>query len=208
MILTSVGKLAGKNPNSISCRLDSKTSVAFAAMPVRGRSTFGKIFRGFAVGLAWFAGAALSVGVVCAQPDSGRFIDNKNATITDTKTGLMWQKQDSYHERKKGLNWYEAVEYVERKNSGKFAGYGDWRLPTLEEFKSIWDARLPVSDKDQARIGLPEAFEPGGSYFLWASNERGLNYVWYFGLGQAEEYFNLKDSGDLNQGAKLVRKTK
>ena len=39
-----------------------------------------------------------------------RFVDNQNETISDSKTGLMWQKGDSYHELKRGLNWYDALD--------------------------------------------------------------------------------------------------
>jgi len=40
---------------------------------------------------------------------------------------------------------------------------------------------------------------------LWTAKERGLENAWYFGLGFKEEYFNLKDLGDLGQGVKMVR---
>lgn len=134
-----------------------------------------------------------------------RFKDTQNGTILDAETGLMWQKLDSYHELKKGLNWYEAVEYVNLKNSEKLGGYDDWRLPTLEELKTLWDPSLSVKSKDKEAIGLPPGFPGGGSYYLWTSNERGLDFAWYFGLGQKEDYFNLKELGDLEQGAKVVR---
>jgi hypothetical protein len=137
-----------------------------------------------------------------------RFIDNKNDTISDSKTGLMWQKKDSYHDSKSGLNWYDALDYAERKNGQKFAGYVDWRLPTMAEIKAIWDFNLPNLSKDEEHIGLPKQFAGKGSYYLWASDERGLDFAWYFGLGQSEDYFNLKDSSDLGQGVKLVRKEK
>ena len=40
---------------------------------------------------------------------------------------------------------------------------------------------------------------------IFGGEERGLDHVWYFGLGQKENYFNLKDLADLEQGAKMVR---
>lgn len=125
--------------------------------------------------------------------------------MVDRQTGLMWQKADSYHELKKGVNWYEAQEYIDGKNARKFGGHGDWRLPTLEELKAIWDASRSLKSKDGEDIGLPEAFATGGSYYLWTANERGLDHAWYFGLGHKEDYFNLKDLGDLEQGVMMVR---
>ena len=133
------------------------------------------------------------------------YIDNGNGIILDQKSGLVWQKSDSYHELKKGTNWYQALEYVDLKNSEEFAGFNDWRLPTLKELKNLFDASRPIKSKNNARIGLPKPFKGGGSYYLWTSTERGLDNAWYFGLGSKEEYFNLKDLDDLDQGVKMVR---
>jgi hypothetical protein len=55
-----------------------------------------------------------------------RFIDNRDGTVTDTKTKLMWQKGD------KG----EAVTFAEAKaycSNLKLGGHADWRLPKKED---------------------------------------------------------------------------
>lgn len=61
------------------------------------------------------------------------FEDNGNRTITDHATGLMWQKSVSG----RGYMCTEAETYILKLNSGKFAGYTDWRLPTVDELKSL-----------------------------------------------------------------------
>lgn len=139
---------------------------------------------------------------------SGSKFENRGDVVVDSQTGLMWQKADSYHELKKGVNWYEAQEYIGKKNAQKFGGYEDWRLPTLDELNNLWDASRPLNSKDGEKIGLPGEFTAGGSYYLWTANERGLDNVWYFGLGHKENYFNLKELGDLDQGVRMVRKAK
>ena len=154
---------------------------------------------------------ALLLAVMLAVPgwaESARFTADSNGTVLDTRTGLMWQKADSYHDVKKGMDWYEALEYVDGKNAQKFGGYSDWRLPTLDELNEIWDPKRPLASKDGEPIGLPGVFAPGGSYYLWTGTEQNLNNAWYFGLGQHEDYWNLKDLGDLDQGVKLVRKAR
>ncbi len=132
------------------------------------------------------------------------FVDNQNGTITDSNTGLVWQKDDSFHELKKGLNWYQALEYISRKNLEKFAGNDGWRLPTLKELNGLWVSSGKIKSKDEETLGLPSAFEGGGSYYIWTGDERGLDHAWYFGLGHKENYFNLKDMADLEQGVKMV----
>jgi hypothetical protein len=130
---------------------------------------------------------------------------DKNSVVQDSKTGLIWQKGDSYHELKKGLNWYDALEYVDARNAEKFAGYSDWRLPTMKELNALWSSSGSVKSKDGESLGLTAEFSGGGSYYLWSGDERGLDHAWYFGLGQKENYFNLKDLADLDQGVKMVR---
>ncbi|MFT4579872.1 MAG: hypothetical protein ACI8PD_000420 [Nitrospinales bacterium] len=139
--------------------------------------------------------------LVRAEP----FKDNSNGTVTDESTGLVWQKGDSFHDLKKGLNWYEALEYVTSKKYQKFAGHDDWRLPTLNELNNLWQSSGKVKSKDDETLGLAPEFQKGGSYYIWTGEERGLDHAWYFGLGQKENYFNLKDLADLEQGVKIVR---
>ncbi len=62
----------------------------------------------------------------------GNYIDNGDGTITDTGTGLMWQK-DTAPGR---YTWQEALSYCE---TSTLAGYNDWRLPNRNELQSIVD---------------------------------------------------------------------
>jgi len=61
------------------------------------------------------------------------FKDNGDGTITDYVTGLMWQKSGS----SKDMEYQNAVAYIEKLNHKKFAGYGNWKLPTVDELKSL-----------------------------------------------------------------------
>lgn len=77
----------------------------------------------------------LYVRYVRGNPDYGKniFIDNGNKTISDKATNLMWSKEDS----QTGMNWKDALAWVQKKNSEKYLGYSDWRLPNAKELHSI-----------------------------------------------------------------------
>ena len=75
--------------------------------------------------------------------------------IVDQATNLMWPQAGS-EER---LTWMEAKDHVEHLNAAQFAGYGDWRLPTIEELASLLEFRKspvqplyldPLFDQTQA----------------------------------------------------------
>ncbi len=143
-----------------------------------------------------------------AAPATGleRFIDNGDGTVADRSSGLVWQQADSYLENPKPLSWYDALEYVDQKNADKLGGHSDWRLPSMDELTELWNPAVKTRSKDGEAIGLPKLFKDGGAYYLWSGDERSLDNAWYFGLGQKERYFNLKEYADLEQGARLVRR--
>jgi molybdopterin-guanine dinucleotide biosynthesis protein len=61
------------------------------------------------------------------------FVDNKDGTITDRATGLIWQKSGSLS----STDNRKANEYLDELNKQRFAGYSDWRMPTIEELASL-----------------------------------------------------------------------
>lgn len=62
-------------------------------------------------------------------PAGETFEDQGDMTVLDSATDLMWQQSGSDYP----LTWDEAAEYVHSLNAMRFAGYGDWRLPTVAE---------------------------------------------------------------------------
>ncbi len=82
---------------------------------------------------------ALNVRAVRGELSSTAFRDNGDGTITDTRTGLMWEiKTDDGGPRDKdnACTWEEALAYCENL---ALAGHDDWRLPNRNELQSIMD---------------------------------------------------------------------
>lgn len=78
------------------------------------------------------------------------FVDNGDGTITDSNTGLTWEKKGddgSLHDvdnKYTGLagagSVFEWVQFVNAENGGEgFAGHNDWRVPNLREISTLLD---------------------------------------------------------------------
>ena len=69
------------------------------------------------------------------------YTDNGNGTITDNRTGLMWEKlsrDGSIHDWDGFYTWTTAVTTkVAALNSANFGGFNDWRLPNVNELQSL-----------------------------------------------------------------------
>ncbi|MBW1799820.1 MAG: DUF1566 domain-containing protein, partial [Deltaproteobacteria bacterium] len=96
------------------------------------------------------------------------FMDNKDGTVTDEATGLMWQKGGS----PSPMTWMESKAYVTELNSRKFAGYSDWRLPTSEELASLMENSWKNAD-----LFIDPVFEVKQRY-CWSMDIRDLNKAW------------------------------
>ena len=76
--------------------------------------------------------------------------------VIDHTTGLMWHQSGSY----KNMSWKRAKKWVGELNKQGYAGFLDWRLPTLEEAVSLLEQNEksgnqfidPVFDKTQWSI--------------------------------------------------------
>jgi hypothetical protein len=70
------------------------------------------------------------------------FTDNGDSTVTDTKTGLVWQQSTSSQKK----NWEDALGLCEGLTLGL---QSDWRLPNIKELGSIVDTsvRDPAIDE-------------------------------------------------------------
>jgi len=116
-----------------------------------------------------------------------RFKDNGDGTITDLETKLMWKQTDSFQDTSKWLNWYRAKEYLLALGTEKFAGYQDWRMPTLEEAESLYDEDHVIRDMDRMDIFISSTFSPGGGFTTWTSNEmpHATAAIFYYRYGHA-----------------------
>ncbi|UCE17671.1 MAG: DUF1566 domain-containing protein [Gemmatimonadota bacterium] len=65
---------------------------------------------------------------------TAQFTDNGDGTVTDNLTGLMWTKSAYWPP----TPWEMAIS--ESKSS--FAGYSDWRMPNINELRSLFDPGL------------------------------------------------------------------
>ena len=88
--------------------------------------------------------------------DKNDFVDNKNGTIADKATNLLWQQKDDG----KPKVFKDAKKYCRKLN---FAGRTDWRLPHLKELISVMDYHKfrPAIDEAMFKEVKPD--------FYWSS---------------------------------------
>ena len=96
------------------------------------------------------------------------FIDNGDGTLTDRVTGLMWGKECS----SKLYQYYGAEKYISGLNNKEFAGYSDWRIPTLEELCSLLERR-----KNEKGLHISTLFDDKKSLYLNLDRPGGTHYM-------------------------------
>ncbi|MFQ5481381.1 MAG: DUF1566 domain-containing protein [Nitrospinaceae bacterium] len=114
-----------------------------------------------------------------------RFFDTGAGTVVDRETGLMWKQTDGFQDESRFYDWFQAERYVQELNNKRFAGFLDWRMPTLEEAEGIFDENVSIRDCDRFEVFIDPAFSPGGGHSTWTANLKPHNgaVIFYFRYG-------------------------
>jgi hypothetical protein len=95
-------------------------------------------------------------------------------TFTDNRTGLMWQD-----DKTSKMTHQKAVEYCKN-----LSGYNDWRLPNVDELKSIVDyTRTPA---------IIEGFENTESSDYWTSTRCGCMFFCVVTFGKGNDSWDFE----------------
>ena len=128
--------------------------------------------------LAFGAGLALQG----QEPKGGRFVDG-GRFVRDTQSNLMWEKKDmsgGLHDVNKTVTWCEAtgnteglcvgaMSWIGQVNAEKFAGFRDWRVPTVKELLTLADKMAKGCGSGQPCIS--PMLGPTKAFRYWASDD-------------------------------------
>lgn len=102
------------------------------------------------------------------QPRQERRQQDGIDVVVDASTGLMWQQGGS--DRTMTLD--EANTYVHDLNRNRFAGFSDWRLPTVEELLSLVEP-----DRKNGILYISSAFSDQQRWII-TSDKESVNRAW------------------------------
>ena len=150
---------------------------------------------------------ALQAGEAWPNP---RFINNSDVTMTDTLTGLIWERTPSTTAY---ACWSEAFERIAFLNSSRLGGHADWRLPNVYELESLSSqTQYTITDYLNANdFAIPPALL-NARYWSSTTYGTGNTSAWIFLMNRGGVSFSAKgtkttvcESGSVNVYVMAVR---
>ena len=92
----------------------------------------------------------------------------EQAVLVDRGTGLMWQQNGTARQRPLA----EAERQLHEMNEQGFAGYADWRLPTLDEAMSL------LTPDKQGGAHVSPLLSPADTPVIWTADRAGESRAW------------------------------
>ncbi|MGR3303823.1 MAG: Lcl C-terminal domain-containing protein, partial [Candidatus Scalindua sp.] len=133
----------------------------------------------------------LLIGKFSNNQKDGRIVDHNykletidgGKVVIDNFTGLMWHQSGSTG---LGITWQKAEEWVEKLNRDGYAGFHNWRLPTLEEAAS-----LLKQGKDGSVLYIDPIFDNTQKY-IWTGDIYKKEDRWFVDLDQGNFTWSSK----------------
>jgi hypothetical protein len=132
-----------------------------------------------------------------STPMTGRFVMKSfhhDDVVIDRSTGLMWQQVVSTQP----MIYSMAMDWIKYLNRSGFAGFNDWRLPTLEEGLTLLE-RIPTS----SGLYIDPIFPFKQRLWMWTSGRRGADSAWYVNFNYG--YCQLNRMKSSNNYVRAVR---
>jgi len=142
---------------------------------------------------------------VAPSSDNPRFQDNKNGTVTDLETKLIWVQIDSYQTRKQWINWHKAQDYIHELNEAEFGGAGNWRLPTRKELANLFDEKQSVPWNyywTKNELHIDPIFGKSHCCY-WSSEEAKGDMAWGYNYIRGKSYLSMK--GGIQHSLSVIR---
>lgn len=138
--------------------------------------------------------------------EKSRFLKGADGTIYDSLTSLTWTAEDSRLALEKDIGWDEANAWADELNKKKFGGHGDWRLPTIQEALSLFDAKKLNKDFKNGDIHIDPIFPAGAGNCTWTSQTRGQREAQIVFYVNGCPYWYEKDDKTISHAARLARR--
>ncbi|WPL17893.1 Serine/threonine-protein kinase StkP [Thiorhodovibrio winogradskyi] len=159
----------------------------------------------------------LSVGLVIMETPprppqmEERYSDHGDGTLTDLTTGLQWMRCSLGQEwtgstcagSAELMTWDAIMTNGQQKTWPEFAGYGDWRAPTIEELRTLiycssgqpayWPAKDCSGNYTQPTIHSM-AFPNTSPDWFWSVSPNASNsdYAWYLSFYRGTDGYNFE----------------
>lgn len=147
--------------------------------------------------------------IVSSSDEDIKFTVNADGTVTDNSTKLQWmrcsvgQSWDGANSNCSGeatqYSWVDALKWVSMANQSQgFAGHNDWRIPNINELRSI------VEDCNSEPAINATLFPATPRFKFWSSSTYSalMSNAWLVDFDQGRDNFELKTNRNV---IRLVR---
>jgi|GEM_PF-954941 len=131
------------------------------------------------------------------------FVDNKDGTVTNTKTGLTWQRCAVGQTWSDGYCDGKAATYTQAdaaKLTSNLGGQSDWHLPSLRELQTIVDYQ--TFNPSTSLIIFPDA--PSNEFWTTTPKAEVADNFWIVAFDYGQSSYRSKTTA---YSARLVRGT-